>query len=92
MSKNQQSLREKLETAAARILDESTSADSTFMQRLEAFKAVTQFHLGTSKLKGGAPDDDEGPKAETSFNAIRSKIEAATDPNFNAATVNGKPQ
>ena len=81
----QQSLREKLETAAARILDESTSADSTFMQRLEAFKAVTQFHLGTSKLKGGQDGDDDSPRAETSFNAIRSKIEAATE-------VNGKSQ
>lgn len=57
---------------AQAIADSALNKDIAFDQQLDAFKALSGYFIGISKVKAKLPEEDEG---ET-FNDIKSRLQA----------------
>lgn len=64
------SLKTSLEKVAADLLAKVDSIESIH-DRLDIFKAVSAFYLGTAKVKGAKPEEDT---TGTTFGAIRNRV------------------
>lgn len=67
-----QDIAEQLSNAASDILREAMGAETALETKVDAFKAVSAYYLGVSKVKPPKTDDEP----EASFSTFRRKIEA----------------
>lgn len=69
----------KLEEFAASLLDEMVARKDalTFDQRIDAFKALTAYHLGVERNSVKKPDDDPG--TGSSFRGWRGRLQEVSN-------------
>lgn len=74
MKKKTENLGDLLNTLALRIARDAGGEDVTLGERLDAIKTLSPYYLGTVRTKVRHSEEDE----ETTFNAFRAKITAAS--------------
>ena len=65
----------KLARLALTIADKAMEDDVPLVDRLDAFKALTTYHVNTTKINAKQTPEDEG---ESNFDNFRKRIETAT--------------
>ena len=70
-------LKEQLDALALSIASTANAEGVNLPDRLDAFKALTTYHLGLTKI-GKKSGEEDKPKGE-SFDAFRKQVEASGD-------------
>lgn len=76
-AKKDEQIKKKLDELALSLATHATLETTIFVDKLDAFKALTAYHLGVSKVNKKKSGEDNNPEKGETFDGFRKSVETS---------------